>query len=49
MSVLEEWEIPFGIYEGPDATHGKLVFNNRYLSDILLELLDDARKKGERK
>lgn len=47
--ILQAWGLPLGKYEGPDVAHGKLKFNNRYLSDILLELLDDAVKKGGQK
>lgn len=49
QSIFDDWEIPQGSYEGPDVSHGKMVYNNRYLSDILLELLDDAVKKGGKK
>ncbi len=49
QSVLDEWEVPIGEYKGPNATHGKLTFKNKYLSDIILELLDDAVKKGGEK
>lgn len=47
--ILQAWGIPLGKYEGPDVAHGKLKFNNRYLSDILLELLGDAVKRGSKK
>lgn len=46
QGIFNDWEIPQGDYKGPDATHGKMVYNNRYLSDIILDLLDDAAKKG---
>lgn len=48
-SVLEAHEVPMGEYKGPDVTHGKMVLNNRYLADIILEFLDDAVKKGGEK
>lgn len=47
--IFKDWNIPQGDYDGPNASHGKQVFNNKYLSDIILELLDDAVKKGEKK
>ncbi len=47
--ILQAWGLSLEKYEGPDVAHGKLKFNNRYLSDILLELLDDAVKKGGQK
>ncbi len=49
QGIFDDWEIPQGDYKGPNASHGKMVFNNKYLSDILLELLDDAVKRGEEK
>lgn len=49
QGLLDDWEIPQGEYHGPNTAHGKMVFNNKYLSDIILELLDDAVKKGEEK
>ena len=49
QGILSDWGIPQGDYRGPNAAHGKLVYNNNYLSDIILELLDDAVKKGEAK
>lgn len=47
--IFKKWKIPIGTYKGPNAKHGKLTFKNRYLSDIILEILDDARKKGKGK
>lgn len=49
QGIFDDWELPQGDYKGPNASHGKHVFNNKYLSDIMLELLDDAAKKGEEK
>jgi len=49
QGIFDDWEIPQGEYRGPNASHGKTVCNNKYLSDIILELLDDAAKKGEEK
>lgn len=46
QDIFNDWEIPQGEYRGPNVSHGKLVYNNRYLADILLDLLDDAGKKG---
>lgn len=47
--IFKDWGIPAGVMNGPNAVHAKLKFNNQYLSDILLDLLDDAVKKGEEK
>ena len=49
QGILNDWEIPQGDYAGPDVTHGKMVYNNRYLSDMILDLLDDAVKRGGEK
>lgn len=49
QGIFDDWEIPQGEYKGPDASHGKTVHNNKYLSDSILELLDDAAKKGGEK
>jgi hypothetical protein len=48
-SILKEWGVPLGQYDGPNAVHGNLVYKNQYLSDIILEILDDSYKKGEKK
>jgi hypothetical protein len=47
QGILDDWEVPQDTYKGPNASHGKTVYNNNYLSDIILEFLDDAAKKGE--
>lgn len=44
--LLEEYEIPTKKYSGPNVSHGKLKYNSSYVSDIILDVLDDARKKG---
>lgn len=49
QGIFDDWEIPQGDYRGPNASHGKTVCNNKYLSDIILSLLDDAVKRGEEK
>lgn len=44
--IFDEWGIPMGEYTGADVTHEKLVFRSGTLADIILEILDDAKKKG---
>lgn len=44
--VLGRWGLTLGTYEGPDASHGKKRYNGNYISDILLDILDDGYKKG---
>ncbi|MEG1562157.1 MAG: hypothetical protein RR365_00690 [Bacteroides sp.] len=45
-AIFKDWGIPLGEYKGPDSTHAKTLFKAEYLSDIILQLLDDAKKKG---
>lgn len=44
--IFNDWKIPIRKYGGPDVAHGKLKFNNSYVSDMILQVLDDAHKKG---
>lgn len=44
--LCKKWSIPFGEYKGPNIKHGKQKFESERISDILLELLNDAHKKG---
>ena len=44
--LLDDYEIPTKGYTGPNVSHGKLKYNSSYGSDIILEVLDDAKKKG---
>lgn len=44
--IFDDWEIPLGSYEGPDETHAKLAYKSKKVSDIIMETLDDAYKKG---
>ncbi|WHH58315.1 hypothetical protein [Petroclostridium sp. X23] len=46
MDIFNEWGIPVGKYEGPDVPMGKKVFKGKYIADMVMEILDDARKKG---
>lgn len=47
--LLKDYGIPTNGYNGPNVTHGKLKYNNSYVSDIILDILDDAAKKGSGK
>ena len=47
--ILDEWGVPLGKYEGANVTHEKLVFRKGSLADTLLDILDDAVKKGGEK
>lgn len=44
--VLKAWKITLSSYDGPNKKHGKKAYKNKYLSDIILDILDDAFKKG---
>lgn len=44
--LFDDYEIPTNGYSGPNVSHGKLKYNSSYGSDIILDVLDDAKKKG---
>lgn len=44
--IFSDWKIPLEKYNGPNVTHGKLAYKTEMLSDVLLDILDDAKKKG---
>jgi hypothetical protein len=46
LDIFETWGIPINTYQGPDVALGKKVFRNRYISDMIFETLDDAKKRG---
>lgn len=45
-AIFTDWGIPIGEYKGPDVAHAKTLFKAEQLSDIIVQLLDDAKKKG---
>lgn len=45
-AIFQDWGIPLESYKGSNVKHAKTIFKNEYLSDILIQLLDDATKKG---
>lgn len=47
--ILDEWGVPLGKYAGANVTHEKLVFQKGSLAETVLEILDDAEKKGGEK
>lgn len=49
MDIFNNWGIPVAEYRGPNVTHGKLVYKTENLSDVILQVLDDAEKKGAEK
>ncbi len=44
--IFSEWGIPLGTYSGANVTHEKLVYRSGTLADNILDILDDAVKKG---
>lgn len=44
--IFKDWGVPVEKYDGPDVAHAKTLYKNEFLSDILIQLLDDAVKKG---
>lgn len=47
--ILGNWNVKVGRYDGPDVSHGKLVYKNEKISSILLKILAEAKKKGSKK
>ncbi len=43
--VLSEWGLSIGEYKGPNVIHDKVKFQGKTISDILIAILDEARKK----
>ncbi|MBR0282026.1 MAG: hypothetical protein IJQ81_10620 [Oscillibacter sp.] len=46
-ALFNEWGVPMGEYDGPTAACAKTPYKNEYLSDIILDLLDNAHKHGD--
>lgn len=44
--ILSECGLSIATYTGADVTHEKLVYKSGKLSDTILDILDDAEKKG---
>lgn len=44
--LFDAWGIPIGIYNGPNVTHDKLLYKSKNISDIVLEILKDAKNRG---
>lgn len=45
-ALFDDWGIPVGEYRGPDVVHAKTVYQNQYISDIAIALLNDAESHG---
>lgn len=46
MEIAADWGIAIAQYQGPNVAHGKMNFKSKSPAKMLLELLDDAKKKG---
>jgi len=44
--AFDEWGIPTKGYSGPNVSHEKMKYSSSCASDMLLDVLDDAYKKG---
>lgn len=44
--IFDKWKITMGSYKGPNVSHGQLVYRTESLADVILKILDDAKKKG---
>ena len=44
--IFGDWGVPLGEYTGADVTHEKLVYRTGTLADTIMDILDDAYKKG---
>lgn len=46
LGIFRDWGIPVAKYDGPTVALGKKVFKGQTLADMVLEVLDDAKKRG---
>ena len=44
--LFDEYGIRYNGYSGPNISHGKLKYGSSYVSDIVLNTLEDAKKNG---
>jgi len=47
--ICSAWNVPLETYNGPKETHAKLVYKSKTISDIILDILEDAVSKGAKK
>lgn len=47
--LFQTWSIPRGRYEGPGIKLKKMVFQKRYIGDIVTQILDSAHELGDEK
>lgn len=44
--ILKKWDVPIEKYDGPNVSHGKLAYKTQTIAEAILDILDDAKKKG---
>lgn len=44
--IMKNWGVSVSSYKGPNVKHSKVVYKNKSLADIVLGILDEAKKKG---
>lgn len=44
--ILQEWGVTIATYTGADVTHEKMAYRSGTVADAILDILDDAHKKG---
>lgn len=49
MSMFNDWGIPVSKYSGPNSSLAKTTYKAQYLSDIIMDILDNAEKHGSDK
>ena len=45
-SVFSSWGVSISKYTGPNVSHSKILYKNKSLADIVLDILKEAKKKG---
>lgn len=45
-AILKSWSLTISKYTGPNVSHSTLVYKNKTIADITLDILDAAKKKG---
>jgi len=45
-AIFKKWGIEIDKYTGPNVKHGRIVYKNKSLADVVLGVLNDAAKKG---
>lgn len=46
QAILKSWSLDLSKYTGPNVIHSTLVYKNKTVADIILDILDAAKKKG---